>query len=610
VSSSSSIAPERLIIDFVREFVRCVTTDKLAVALLLVLLAAMTEGVGLALLVPLVESFGDHGNTGRLGEIVRSTLGTIGLPITLATLFTVFVGLIVLRAVVLTARDIALSHLRIDFIDTLRRQVYGAIAHASWSFLMRQKLAEFHEVLTSQIERISGGTYFFLQLPTIIFFAAVQVAIAIALAPLLTVAVLCWGVMLLFLLQWRYGNQYQEAVELNDAHRATFIEISDFLHALKLAKSHNAESRHIAAFDLALEHQAKRTIAYDRSTALMRTVIQISAAITLGAVVYFAVTFGQVNIAGLLVIVIIFSRLAPMIFQIQQDCHGLMRMLPVFARTIELRNICATAAESLPPAAGLVSLKREIRLSGVTFRYDKEREAAAIEGLDLIIHAGSTIALVGRTGAGKSTLADLLLGLLLPDNGKILVDGIPLEGELLARWRRSVGYVPQDNFLFNDTIRANLLWAYPDASEEDFREALSMAAADGFIAKLPDGLDTIVGERGLKLSGGERQRLGLARALLRRPTWLLLDEATSALDNETERIVQATIDRLRGHMTVVVIAHRLSTVRSADRIIVLDHGRLVQNGTWDSLIQDRKGPFAALLESDNMDHRPTINRNT
>jgi ATP-binding cassette, subfamily C, bacterial len=176
------------------------------------------------------------------------------------------------------------------------------------------------------------------------------------------------------------------------------------------------------------------------------------------------------------------------------------------------------------------------------------------------------IAIVGRTGAGKSSLADLLLGLLSPDNGTLLVDGIPLDGALLGHWRRSVGYVPQDNFLFNDTIRANLLWAYPEASEDDFREALSIAAADGFIGKLPEGLDTVVGERGLRLSGGERQRLGLARALLCRPTLLILDEATSALDNS-----------------------------GADRIIVLDHGRLIQAGTWDSLVQDREGPFAALL---------------
>ena len=599
VSSSSLVANgliARTLIVFVREFARCVGAGELAAAMVLVLLAAMTEGVGLVLLVPIIEVLRDRGGTmGRLGEAVQHALGAIGLPVSLPILLAIFIGLIVLRTVVVTVRDIALARLRLDFVDALRRQIYKAIADASWSFLMRQRLAGFLQALTSQVDRIGGGTYFFLQLPAMIVLAVVQVAIAIALSPLLTIGMLCWGVLLLILLQWRYGNRYQEGIELDHADRATFVEISDFLHALKLAKSHSAESRHVAAFELALERQTSWTMALDRSAAVMRMAIQISAAVTLGVFVYSAVTFGQADLAGLLVMVIIFSRLAPLISQFQQGWQSLGQMLPVFARIIELRNLCAAAAKSLPPASGRASLQQEIRLSGVSFRYDSKRGPAAAEALDLVIPAGSTIAIVGRTGAGKSTLADLLLGLLSPDEGTLLIDGIPLAGELLGRWRRSVGYVPQDNFLFNDTIRANLLWAYPEAREHDFSEALSIAAADGFIAKLPQGLDTVIGERGLRLSGGERQRLGLARALLCRPTLLILDEATSALDNETERAVQVAIDRLRGRMTIVLIAHRLSTVRGADRIVVLDQGQLVQTGTWDSLVQDRQGLFATLL---------------
>jgi ATP-binding cassette subfamily C protein len=591
---------------FVRELVRFVKGGELAAAMFLVLLAAATEGVGLALLVPLVQALGDRGATiGRLGAAVQRALGAIGLPVSLLPLLAIFIGLIALRAVVLTARDITLTRLRLEFIDGLRRRVYRAIADASWSFLMRQRLAEILEVLTTQIERISGGTYFSLQLPAMIVLATVQVAIAIAISPLLTIGVLGWGMMLFLVLQWQCGDRLEQGVALDDAHRATFIEITDFLHALKLAKSHSAELRHVAAFELALECQTNETMAFDRRAATMRMVVQISAAVTLGAFVYFAVTFGQVNLAALFVMVIIFSRLAPMISQFQQGWQGLVQMLPPFARVIELQNLSAAAAESLPPGSERVSLQQDIRLSGVSFCYDKENGPAAIEALDLVIPAGSTIAIVGRTGAGKSTLADLLLGLLPPDNGIVLVDGTPLCGAVLARWRRSVGYVPQDNFLFNDTIRANLLWAYPEACEDDFREALAIAAADEFIVNLPKGLDTVVGERGLRLSGGERQRLGLARALLCRPALLILDEATSALDNETERVVQRAIEQLHGRMTIVLIAHRLSTVRGADRIIVLDHGRLIQSGTWDSLVGDRQGRFAAFLGEEEYEALPS-----
>jgi len=266
-----------------------------------------------------------------------------------------------------------------------------------------------------------------------------------------------------------------------------------------------------------------------------------------------------------------------------------------------LRERCAAAAEGHRDATGRIAVKREIRFAHVGFRYDKTAGASTIEALDLVIPTGSTVAIVGRTGAGKSTLADLLLGLVSPDIGAVEIDGVPLMGAILGPWRRSVGYVPQDNFFFHDTIRANLLWACPEATQADMERALAVAAADEFVAALPQGLDTVIGERGIRLSGGERQRIGLARALLGRPTLLLLDEATSALDYQTERAVQAAIERLHGSMTIAIIAHRLSTIRHADRIFVLDRGRLVQQGSWESLAQDRAGHFAELLGSEARD---------
>ena len=580
---------------FIGEFARAIGPRRLGAAALLVLLAGATEGLGLALLAPLIEILGDAaGATGRIGAIVRQVLGACGLPVSLPVLLAIFVGLIVLRAVVVALRDIVLARLNLDFAESLRRQNYRAIAGASWSFLMHQRLSDLLEGLTAQIDRVSSGTYFFLRLPALLVLGAAQLAIAFSLSPSLTLGVLGWGALLVALLQRRFGDRYGSGAQLAAAYRATFAEISDFLHALKLAKSHGAEIRHVAAFESAMARQSVQTTAYDRSAVTTRMAIQIGAAVTLGAFVYLGAAVAQVATPGLLVMVVIFSRLAPLVSELQQDWQTVAQMLPVFDGVIELRARCEAAAEPLPDAPGRLDVEREITLSGVGFRYDKERGPGTLEALDLVIPAGSTIAVVGPTGAGKSTLADLLLGLIAPDTGSVLIDGVPLAGPLLARWRRSVGYVPQDNFLFNDTIRANLQWAYPEAGEPDFQRALSIAAADTFVAALPDGLDTVIGERGVRLSGGERQRLGLARALLCRPTLLILDEATSALDSETERAVQAAIERLRGSMTIVMIAHRLTTVRGADRILVLDRGRVVQSGTWDRLVQDRQGRFAAL----------------
>jgi ATP-binding cassette subfamily C protein len=200
-----------------------------------------------------------------------------------------------------------------------------------------------------------------------------------------------------------------------------------------------------------------------------------------------------------------------------------------------------------------------------------------LRGVDLFLEAGKMTAIVGPSGAGKSTLADLANGLLLPTRGRLLVDGIPLGPAVMRQWRRQVGYVGQDTVLFHQSVRANLLWASPHATEEQMREALLLASAE-FVYDLPGGLESVVGDRGILLSSGQRQRIALARALLRRPTLLLLDEATNALDVENEaRVLDALREAMRkreGRLTILMIAHRASAVRKADRVFELEGGRV------------------------------------
>jgi subfamily B ATP-binding cassette protein MsbA len=197
-------------------------------------------------------------------------------------------------------------------------------------------------------------------------------------------------------------------------------------------------------------------------------------------------------------------------------------------------------------------------------------------------------ALVGPSGSGKSTLIDLAAALLIPDSGRILVDGVDMRAHSLTAYRRRVGYVTQDIFLLNDTVLNNIVFWDETVSLEDARLACDMAFATEFIAGLPDGFGTVLGEHGARLSGGQKQRISLARALARKPEILILDEATSALDTESERRIQEAIENLSGSMTIIAIAHRLSTVKNADYLYVLEDGKIVEQGTYDDLLV-RKG---------------------
>ncbi len=216
-----------------------------------------------------------------------------------------------------------------------------------------------------------------------------------------------------------------------------------------------------------------------------------------------------------------------------------------------------------------------------------------LDGFDLAVPAGETHAIVGSTGAGKSTVVKLLLRLYDGQAGEVTIDGVPVEDVPLIELRQAIGYVGQDVFLFQGTVRENLAYGRPDATEDELERAARLAEAHEFICDLPEGYGTVVGERGQKLSGGQRQRLSIARAILKDPPVLVLDEATSAVDNETEAAIQRSLELVGRGRTVIVIAHRLSTVRHADRIHVLEAGRVVEAGTHDELVSSR-GLYAAL----------------
>ncbi|MCZ8082604.1 MAG: ABC transporter ATP-binding protein [Rhodobacteraceae bacterium] len=298
------------------------------------------------------------------------------------------------------------------------------------------------------------------------------------------------------------------------------------------------------------------------------------------------------NIAGIVPTLGIFAfsvmRLLP---ALQQIYHGLATIrggTPVLHSIAADYHAAGTGGTSAVPATQTLRLDEKLDLSKVSFKY-ASAERQALNGLDLTIPARTTIGIVGGTGAGKTTLIDLILGLLTPDSGEIRVDGTLVTPDNLRAWQKTLGYVPQSIFLTDDTIAANIAFGVPkEAIDRAALERAARAAAlhDFVTTELAQGYDTLVGERGVRLSGGQRQRIGIARALYRSPSLLIMDEATSALDNITERVVMEAVQNIRADTTIILIAHRLTTVRGCDRIFLMEKGGIAASGTYDELVQD------------------------
>jgi len=273
--------------------------------------------------------------------------------------------------------------------------------------------------------------------------------------------------------------------------------------------------------------------------------------------------------------------------------------LALFDRIFEYLDLPVDIVEADDPVElRPEELLGEVRFDGVSFRYgEDEDERWTLRDIDLVVPAGTRTAIVGETGAGKTTLGYLAARLYEPQEGRVTIDGVDVRDASLASLAATVGVVSQETYLFHATVRENLRFACPDATDEEIEEAARTARIHDLIASLPDGYDTVVGERGYRFSGGEKQRMAIARTVLRNPPVLILDEATSSLDTQTEAAVQSELDRLAEGRTTITIAHRLSTVREADQIVVLDEGRIVERGTHDELIELAKA-YAALVVRD------------
>jgi len=566
-------------------------------------LFSLSEGVGFALLLPTLQVAGlnlvGQGEAGRYAAMVSNVFVRMGMHPTLILLLGVFVVLFGARTVLGQVQSVWTYAVQQEIEHHMRRRLYHAIADANWLFVCRSRASDFTHALTHETYRVGNGTNLVLVFASEMVLGVLYMVIAFAISAKMTALVLISGGLLTFVFRGRTHAIETQGEEVSNTNKSLYAATIEHLQSLKSAKTYGAEEQNFSIYSDLSADVARANVDGVRQQAIAATWFELGSAVILAVVLFVSIRVLAVPPASILILLLLFARIMPRVMTGQYHYRAFVNMLPSFANLRDIETRCAAAAE--PPAHphDRLSLTRELAADGISFTYAQGR-VPAVRDLSLLIPAGRVVALVGPSGAGKSTIADILMGLVAPDSGTLRLDGRPLGPDSVRGWRDQIGYVAPDTFLFHDTIRANLKWARPEANEDEMLAALRQASAFDFVAGLKDGLDTVVGDRGMMVSQGERQRLALARAFLRRPSMLILDEATNSLDSENEGRVLDAIESRRGELTVVLIAHRLSTIRWADLIYVVEGGKVVESGDWSSLSALRDGRFRALWEAQSL----------
>ena len=552
---------------------------------LLVAGGALLDSFGLVLLIPLLGVVAPSAQTpGALRRAAAVFFRTIGASTPfeqLGALLVVFGALMVLRSVVATQRDVRMAELQINFLEEQRAQVAELLAGARWDQLVRLRHARITQLMSGDLQRVSMGVNFLLQSAVSIVMVLSQVALAFILSPVLASIALALLVVIGVALAPMLRRSQDLGRYLTEANLGLLDAASQFLGGLKLAVSQNLQGAFTSEFRDTLTSVARRQVDNIRQRSYARMTINLLSSSVAGAIVLVGFGFLHVPATILIALLLIISRMSGPVGQIQQGLQQVAFALPAYEKVVELKRELARVGEDRPPS-GAPFPEGAVIFEGVSFRHPSVGADAGaergVERLDLVLRPGEFLGVVGASGAGKTTFADLLVGLIPPQAGRITVGGRPLEGAVLAGWREGISYVSQDPFLFHDTVRRNLAWACPGAAEAEMWRALALADAEALVRRMDMGLDSVVGERGALVSGGERQRIALARAILRRPRLLVLDEATNAIDIPTERLLLERLAALSPAPTIVMVAHRPESLALCANLLRLEEGKIAGDG--------------------------------
>lgn len=537
----------------------------------------LTEGIGLLMLVPMLRLVGvalGDGASDRIAGLMDAMLRAVGVTPTLEAVLTTVVALVSLRAALQYVRSRWEARLEVEVVGSLRNRLFEAVVETPWARFAGERPAVLVHTLGPQVDDVHSALLSLLQ--AVAHSAAVLSAavVAFAVSPLLSAVVVIAGSALFALARALRAPGREDGDRLLAASEGWFARLSELLGGMKMIHAHGAERRAMSAVSADTRRWSSLMLGFAERRARVALALAVLGVLMLAGLVWVSVSQVRLAPATLLLLLLLYARLVPRIADLQVLASDVAQLLASYASVTALLERCdavhvSEATDALDASVARDRPRRapEIVVRDITVRYPGSARPA-LEGMSATVTAGTLSAVVGASGVGKTTLGDVLLGLLAPERGDVLVDGAPLSALPRARWRQRVGYLAQEPMLFHGTISENLRFAAPHASEADLAAALRSAACD-FVERLPQGIESPVGDRGVLLSGGERQRIALARALLRQPDLLVLDEATSALDAETEAHILQSLRALRGQCTVVFCTHRRAVREAADQVIAL-----------------------------------------
>ena len=546
--------------------------------LLALSVAGLAEGVGLSVLLPLLnmamEGQGQAApaSDNEFSQSVRGALDVLGITPTLGNMLLVVVFAIGGKSLLLLFAKRQVGYTAARLATDLRLELLRAIMRSRWEYFLGQPVGKLTNSLATEAARASESFVNGATALTFLAQAVVYGAVAIAVSWRATLTGIVAGAVIIGLSHSLVRITKKAGRKQTSVLLSLMATMTDTLGSVKPLKGMGRE--HLADAVLSME-TTRLNRALERQalgSALLESTQEFLFALVIAGGIYVALAEFAMPFATVMVLVVVVGQMVALLGKVQKQYQKMT--LSESAYWSMKRTIAEAQAEEEELRGGeRPVLATRLCMEGVCFAYDERR---VLDDLSLEIPAGQLVTLIGPSGAGKTTVVDLLIGLIRPDTGRITLDGAPLDSMDIKQWRRSIGYVPQETLLLHESIAHNVSLGDRELSQADIEHALRAAGAWDFVSALPEGMHSSVGERGGRLSGGQRQRIVIARALVRRPPLLILDEATSALDAESAEAVRQTLERLRGSLTILTITHESGLVDIADRVYRLESGRAVR----------------------------------